>query len=201
MAATTKKPESTRTIAQALVIQGFSLRVVSEKTGLNPRTVQTWARRYGWRELRDKIKQEVNPATEAEPGAGVVAVSLPRERSELSVHDEKVRIGLAKSLAAQVEVMSQSPPKKVSDLTGREGLAQATKTIADAASTVFGWAEGTIPGLIVYGKVSSCPPADRVAQVTDVRTVPQDVQPARPLGWEYDDPGAAPITSEPAGSR
>ena len=118
-------------------------------------------------------------AADVPVGPGAVLTILPRERSELAAHDERVRLGLARVLAKQVEVFEQNPPTKRADLTGRDGMAQATKTLSDAAGNVFGWGDTQPGGLIVVGEITAMgePVQPQPAQVTDCQTVPAAGQP------------------------
>ncbi len=92
----------------------------------------------------------------------LVVAQLPREENALSQAGDKVRETLAKSLAAQAVALSEKGFKRA-DLTGRDGTAQATKTLADAAATVFGWGDTTPGGLIVVGEVERAMEAGQVA--------------------------------------
>jgi len=95
-----------------------------------------------------------------------------------------VRKFLSKTLTKQMIALANKRGVKVEHLTGRDGLAQATKTLADAAATCYGWGEGSVPGLLLMGEVGRLESVlGDVPQVIDVQTV----QP-KPLGWEYDDP-------------
>ncbi len=100
---------------------------------------------------------------------GVLAVSLPREQSEVSAIGDRVRLKMAKALEAEIDLLVEKAPTKRDELTGRNGTAQATKTLSDSADTVFGWGEGSIPGLIVVGEVGAIEP--EVARVTGVKSV------------------------------
>ena len=163
MPAAMKMPESTRIIAQALVIQGFSLRVVSEKTGLKLRTIQTWARRYGWRELRDKTKQEVNQA---------VAIAAASALDEFSTRS---REWLAGEVQEQIGAQRNSPIKKPSELANspkRQGRAAVLKTVTDAASTIFGWGDTTPGGILIMGDMRGTEPAAS-QPVIDVGAAPE----------------------------
>jgi hypothetical protein len=207
MLAATKIPESTRALAQALILQGCGLRAVSERTGVNHRTVQTWARRYGWRELRDKTKQEVNPTTGAEPGTGLVIASLTRtESSALCRLGDETRERLAQALNAQAKLLVNQPPTKRAELTGRDGTAQALKTLADAGNVVHGWGEGTVPGIIVMGDVERCRPDELPAKVSECATAaPGAGEPGGPAlevaPMVETQAEVVPLASEPGASR
>lgn len=150
-----KVSESNRSIAQALVIQGFSFREVSEKTGLNLRTIQTWARRYGWRKLRDETKREVNQAIVRATGTAL---------SELST---QVREWLAAEVQEQIAALRNLPVKAtaLANSPKGEGRSSLVKRIADTASVVFDWDDQYAPGIVLIGEIEE---ADPLRQPFDV---------------------------------
>ena len=122
----------------------------------------------------------------------LVGVSFSREGSTLMAEGNQALEHLSKTLNKQLAALADKEDVKVADLTGRNGLAQATKTLADAASTVYGWGEGSIPGLIVVGEISRVEP--QPAKITEVRDVPPiDIKPV------VDGPAPAPKPALGAG--
>lgn len=112
---------------------------------------------------------------------GVLVLPLPREETALSLTGDKVRDKLARALDAQADALAPDEGEKLTreSLTGRDGTAQATKTLADAAATVFGWGDSTPGGLLVMQeRMVDDPAPERTAQVTDVQTVGKE-SPAR----------------------
>jgi hypothetical protein len=89
--------------------------------------------------------------------------------------------------------LAEKPPTKRDELTGRDGTAQASKTLADACNVVHGWGEGTVPGIIMIGDVERVRPEELPAQVTDCQTAePGAVQPVVETQAEV-----VPVASEP----
>jgi hypothetical protein len=139
-------PETIRASAQALVIQGFTFSEIASKTGLNQRTVQTWARRYGWLKLREKPTESVNPGgtevTENAPEGGGGASVAIRVRQKIGQEYEKQLDALQK-----IAVVSKLP-----HLGERAALVEK---ITSGAAKTFGWAPAQAGGLIVVGEMRS----------------------------------------------
>jgi hypothetical protein len=104
-------------------------------------------------------------------------VSLPREENELTAASDRVRAKLAKALEASVDVLVNEPPTARKEITGRDGTAQGLKTLADGASTLFGWGDTQPGGLIVVGEITAMGEPPQPAQVSDCQTVPAAGQP------------------------
>lgn len=154
-------------------------------------------------------------AADVHRNPGLVIASLPRAESALSRIGDETREGLAKALLAQVNLLASKPPSKRDELTGRDGTAQATKTLADAGNVVHGWGEGTVPGIVIMGDVERIRPEDiHRAQVTDCQTAEptagQPVIDVEPVPEPKPPLGAGPVEvqaevvavgSEPTGAR
>lgn len=127
-----------RELVKALFVQGFNAKQVHQKTGVNPRTVETWARKHKWREIRAKAE-------------GKLTEPLNRLLSQtISAHNEKVRSVLAESITVQAESLLRQEVtfNKLRNTPDGQGLASVTKTIAESAALVHGWGTEK-PGTII----------------------------------------------------
>lgn len=119
-------------VAKAFVTQGVKTSVISERTGVNPKTIRTWSRRYGWIKTASIVRQDVNQA--------VTATVV----DDLKSIGGRVREALAVEIESQAQLLAKEPAESIKDLAtsqGKQGRAVIVKTIAETAGNVFGWNE------------------------------------------------------------
>jgi hypothetical protein len=162
-------PETIRASAQALVIQGFTFSEIASKTGVNQRTIQTWARRYGWLKLREKPMESVNPG-----GLEVIENGPEGERGgSVSI---RVRQKLGQEYEKQLDALQKIAV--VSKLPHLSERAVVTDKIAAGAAKTFGWGTGAPGGLVRVGEMRSVTVVESAAepptgQILDVPPCPQ----------------------------
>ena len=110
-------------------------------------------------------------------GAGVLSATYirPTEAAPtgpLAAADAATRASLAEAIRKQAEALAFNPGSKTADLTGRDGTAQTTKTLAEAGAKIFGWDERSLPGIVVIGDMRGSEPQELPAKVQQVIDVP-----------------------------
>src|SRR5207249_4648698 len=63
------------------------------------------------------------------------------------------RRSLARVVLRNIQTLAESPAKRRYELVGRDGIAAATKTVADTADTVFGWSQEGVTGIVTAGAI------------------------------------------------
>lgn len=164
----TPHPQHVRDTVQVMFCQGVTPSIISSQTGVPINTVNTWAKRHGWTRVRDSLTSSRNRIAQAVISESLIDAS------------KAVREGLATELRDQIAALKRDPVRRASGLrnvAGVQGRAAVVKTIADAASTVFGWqgeqkvsliAPMCGPAVDVQAEVTTEPaalPADQAAQL------------------------------------
>jgi hypothetical protein len=162
-------PETIRASAQALVIQGFTFSEISSKTGVNQRTVQTWARRYGWLKLREKPTESLNPAGQE------VTENAPENERGASV-SIRVRQKLGQEYEKQLDALQKIAV--VSKLPHLSERAVLTDKIAAGAAKTFGWASTQPGGMIRVGEMRSVTVVESAAPSPEEAQAQVQVEPA-----------------------
>ena len=119
-----------REVIKTLYVQGFTPTVIQSKTGVNYRTVLTWARRFKWRLLRAKVADDLNSA------------ALAVAQSSLTEQSKRLKEKLSNELHDQVSILERLPIKSAKALANTrygQGRAAVVKTIVESAATVYGW--------------------------------------------------------------
>ena len=124
---------------KALVIQGVKTSEISQRCDVNPKTIRTWSRRYGWRAIASNVRQDVNEAVACTTSLGLKSVG------------ERVRGSLANEIEAQVQLLEQRPAKCLKELQTSNGRTAVVRGIIESAATVFGWSKDAGTPFILNG--------------------------------------------------
>lgn len=127
--------------AKGLAIAGLTSYAISVKLGVNRSTVRNW------------LKDATIPALMASVEQAVKVVVDRQVDQKLS---QVVRVKLSESIAAQAEQLANNPAMCVEELKNtpeRQGLAAVTKTVVEAASTLFGWDKEGSTGVSLVGSL------------------------------------------------
>lgn len=160
-------------LIQALFLQGFSDRQISERTGVKPVTIRARAARHGWCIMRDRANGAfvTNPDSLAHPGLSALVQSQSKSLIKASQIAQEAFAG---ELQDQVAVLKRKPPTKLLDLANtprREGRASVVQKLVNTASKLYGWdQQTTAPQAMNLTQINVTSPSERPAgaKVIDV---------------------------------
>jgi hypothetical protein len=126
-----KKPHTKATVdresVRCLAIE-LGAREAARRTGINPNTIFTWARRYQWnlpkRESPGRPRAELESIMKASPGDILL--------SEHKSLEAKTKTGLSRAVAKAAEHASTQPPLEVRNTS-------QLRDLAASAARIFGW--------------------------------------------------------------
>jgi len=131
----TAHPPELRDTVKALFFASIPPHAIEAKTGVSKNTIQKWASRGGWVASRDALAQHID---------GAVAATLAQKLAQRS---EQIQDALSSELVEQTNVLRDSPPRSVCDLT--KGRTSTVKTLVDSGDKLFGWSKKDQPTTLV----------------------------------------------------
>lgn len=126
-------PPELRAIAKELYLQGFKPEAISEKYGINRRTIAGWIAKLDWRALRANV-------------ANAVSQSVQEARNPLAKASQTAQAAFSDELHSQAALLRSKPARRLSDLSStpkRQGRAAVVSTLVNAAAKLYGWDAST----------------------------------------------------------
>jgi len=122
-----KRIDANRDEIRTLYVSGITTAELARRYNLNPRSIETWARRDKWRESRSKLRGEI------------VEASKNTVETTLAQQSKKLQTTLAGTLQRTAESLERlSSPRTI---IGIQSHADALTKIAGAAAKVHGWSD------------------------------------------------------------
>lgn len=159
IAAPTTKDSPVRQLAKALFIQAVPRPEICRRTGVPYDTLNVWAKRDGWVELRDAIPR-VNP--------GHASVTITQQRPAFPVR--------AEALAKAHKLLRTHPDRCPKSSRDRRDTLVGFKSLIDSLSQLEGWSDNTGTIILNIDELAQ-QPTEVIALPADIPNISAETQP------------------------
>jgi uncharacterized protein YjcR len=141
-------------IIRELVIQGLKVRDIAARYGVNPKTIQSWINRHGWKHLAERT---------------VTVMQQTTTQPLLSDQVAKASIATRTAFAATLSELSDKVAgHKSKSLKSALALQEQLEPAMRNAERLFRWADASVESMVSSRKLSSFEPLPDPAPSTPI---------------------------------